>query len=98
MIFKLIHYVFTLKNRYWSLGLPAFVTMGILLTIVSYVATTCIRTPAWEQREAWTDPHACPLPSADEASIDTKVGTPEISDLPLTIVNSLMFEDDDEEN
>eukprot|EP01138_Halocafeteria_seosinensis_P012913 gb/GECG01013191.1/.p1 GENE.gb/GECG01013191.1/~~gb/GECG01013191.1/.p1 ORF type:complete len:147 (+),score=14.58 gb/GECG01013191.1/:1-441(+) len=83
--------------KYWAIGVPAYVTMVIALTLVSYIALTWLKTPTWTEEASWTDPHACPLPSSQEASFCSSTGTPEISDLPLTVVNQLMFEEDSDE-
>ena len=80
-------------DRHWALVLPALLMAAYATTNVVYLAINLRTTPDWHEACTWTDPHAHALPDRGDWSVlpDAAVGTPEISDLPLTLVNKMLY-------
>ena len=80
-------------DRYWALGAPAMFIMVYTLSSLVYLAINLRATPDFSDSATWHDPHSVVLPDRGDWSVipDASVGTPDISDLPLTMVNKMMF-------
>lgn len=85
-------------SQYWAVALPGWLVMLVVFVFSGYVLVNMINTAPLDSMDTMTDPMARPpaVLRHRRGDIDNDgvyaAATPEISDLPLELVNRLMFQ------
>nr|XP_031861802.1 uncharacterized protein CI109_002631 [Kwoniella shandongensis]KAA5528874.1 hypothetical protein CI109_002631 [Kwoniella shandongensis] len=91
-----------LPDRQWSLIVPCWLMMVVLLTYWSYAALVIYRTPSFDSPDCMTDPYANIPSHPDENTSDTPPepyywkyagpeAIPEACDLPIDVVGRVLY-------
>jgi phosphatidylinositol N-acetylglucosaminyltransferase subunit P len=78
-------------SRWWAVALPAWLVVSALCVLVGYVGLNLLRTPELSSLDNLTDTMARRLPGAAQWRDMSSEGTPGFSDMPLAVVNRLLF-------
>ena len=78
-------------SRWWAVALPAWFVVTCCCILVAYIGLNLVRTPPLSSLDTLTDPMARRLPGTMQWRDVNAEGTPGFSDMPLAVVNRLLF-------
>ena len=92
LLFTSQHQNVTRITRYWALALPSYIIITGLLIIVAYAGANLSITPPLDSMSTFTDEYARkPRDRSQRTNLKMQGQVPEVSDLPLRVVNRLFL-------
>ena len=78
--------------RYWALALPSYIIITGILVIIAYAGANLSITPSLDSMSTFTDEYARkPRDRSQRTNLEMQGQVPEVSDLPLRVVNRLFL-------
>ena len=82
----------TILYRYWALALPSYIIITGILVIIAYAGANLSITPSLDSMSTFTDEYARkPRDRSQRTNLEMQGQVPEVSDLPLRVVNRLFL-------
>lgn len=79
-------------SKYWAIALPSYIIFTAFLGLIAYIATNLLITPSLDSFSTFTDDHSRkPRDRSKRANLQMRGEIPEVSDLPLNVVNKLFL-------
>jgi len=78
-------------NRYWAIAIPVLLMVTLVFSFIIYFALNLMSTESIDSIYTITDNDALPPAKADEELQEDNASIPPISDIPITVVNELLY-------
>ncbi|KAI8575869.1 hypothetical protein K450DRAFT_259542 [Umbelopsis ramanniana AG] len=84
-------------SRYWALAIPVWIMTLVWFVFISFMSINLMNTAPFDSFTCITDEHANVLTSAPSQKDHPEDYIPELHDIPISVVNAMLYQDEAEE-